>query len=427
MAAVRAMGDVIIKPIFGSMGHGIVRVSDPEVAFRVVRPARTDGSVFYVQRAIDHGGRDIRAFVVGGRVIGAIERQAPPGDWRTNVAIGGSATSRDDLSAKWSFGARAAAAVGADYAGVDVLPARDGRDYVLEVNGIPGWQGLQHGNGHRRGVGDRRARRAMRASRDGHRTSRGASACMSGVYRELAAALLAVDRDHRPLNVGLAAQLACLLEVSAPKPGNVSPGRHFADLRYEDFLASALAIGEPMAAAGERGVGATVRLAVEATARLTRSNTNLGIVLLFAPLARAASLMGSDPFTRLHSEGLTLRDAARQVLEATTIEDAIEAYAAIRLARPGGLDRAESQDVFTEPTMTLVEVMRLAAHRDTVASEYATGFEVTFGTAVPALERARRDGLPWDALSPLWLRAARRPTSASTMGGETEWRRARRK
>ena len=219
---------------------------------------------------------------------------------------------------------------------------------------------------------------------------------MSGVYRELAAALLAVDRDHRPLNVGLAAQLACLLEVSASKPGNVSPGRHFADLRYEDFLASALAIGEPMAAAGERGVGATVRLAVEATARLTRSNTNLGIVLLFAPLARAASLMGSDPFTRLHSEGLTLRDAARQVLEATTIEDAIEAYAAIRLARPGGLDRAESQDVFTEPTMTLVEVMRLAAHRDTVASEYATGFEVTFGTAVPALERARRDGLPWD-------------------------------
>ena len=106
---------------------------------------------------------------------------------------------------------------------------------------------------------------------------------MSSVYRELAAALLAVDREHRPLNVGLAAQLACLLEVSAPKPGNVSPGRHFADLRYEDFLASALAIGGPMATAGERGIGSTIRLAVEATSRLTRSNTNLGIVLLFAP------------------------------------------------------------------------------------------------------------------------------------------------
>jgi triphosphoribosyl-dephospho-CoA synthase len=208
---------------------------------------------------------------------------------------------------------------------------------------------------------------------------------MSGVYRELAEALLAVDRDHRPLNVGLAAQLACLLEVSAPKPGNVCPGHHFADLRYEDFLASALAIGEPMAGAGERGVGSTIRLAVEATARLTRSNSNLGIVLLFAPLARAASLAGTH-----------LQHALKEVLDATTVEDAREAYVAIRLARPGGLDRAESQDVSTDPTMTLLEVMRLAAHRDTIASEYATGFDVTFGTAVPALERARRDGLPWD-------------------------------
>lgn len=208
---------------------------------------------------------------------------------------------------------------------------------------------------------------------------------MSGVYRELAEALLAVDRDHRPLNVGLAAQLACLLEVSAPKPGNVSPGRHFADLRYEDFLASALAIGEPMAGAGERGVGTTIRLAIEATAKLTRSNSNLGIVLLFAPLARAASLAGTR-----------LQDALKQVLDVTTVEDARQAYVAIRLAQPGGLARAESQDVSTEPTMTLVEVMRLAAHRDTIASEYATGFDVTFGLGVPVLERARHDGLPWD-------------------------------
>ena len=77
-------------------------------------------------------------------------------------------------------------------------------------------------------------------------------------------------------------------EASAPKPGNVSPGRHFADARYEDFLASAVAIGAPLAGAGTRSVGATVRLAVEATARWTRSNTNLGIVLLLAPIARAA-------------------------------------------------------------------------------------------------------------------------------------------
>jgi len=213
---------------------------------------------------------------------------------------------------------------------------------------------------------------------------------MTSITRDLSSALLAVDREHRPVNVGLAAQLACLLEVSAPKPGNVSPGRHFADLRYEDFLVSALAIGEPMARAGQRGVGATIRLAVEASLRLARSNTNLGIVLLFAPLARAASLRSSE-----EASG-TLQAIARRVIEATTIEDAREAYAAIRLARPGGLGRAGEQDISTDPAMSLADVMRLAAHRDTIASEYATGFEVTFGTAVPALERARRDGLPWD-------------------------------
>ena len=104
-------------------------------------------------------------------------------------------------------------------------------------------------------------------------------------------------KGSRPSRVGLrsadvaaAAQLACLLEVSASKPGNVSPGRHFADARYEDFLASAVAIGEPIAGAAARSVGATIRLAAEATAKWTRSNTNLGIVLLLAPLARAALL-----------------------------------------------------------------------------------------------------------------------------------------
>jgi triphosphoribosyl-dephospho-CoA synthase len=222
---------------------------------------------------------------------------------------------------------------------------------------------------------------------------------MSGAHRDLAAALLAVDRNHRQVNVGLAAQLACLLEVSAPKPGNVSPGRHFADVRYEDFLASALAIGAPMGAAGEHSVGETARQAVEATAQWSRSNTNLGIVLLFAPIARAASLPvlpESVPLIRDEPRGVTLQQKLRDVLAATTVDDARQAYAAIRLARPGGLDRAEIQDVSTEPTMTLVEVMRLAAHRDTIASEYATGFEVTFGMAVPALERARRAGLPWD-------------------------------
>ena len=148
IAAVRAMGDVVVKPIFGSMGHGLVRLNDPDVAFRVLRPLEQAHTVFYVQRAIDHGGRDVRAFVVGGRVVAAIERRAPAGEWRTNIARGGTAHAID-LPAEWrDLALRAADVVGAEYAGVDLLPAPDGRIYVLEINGIPGWRGLQSATPH---------------------------------------------------------------------------------------------------------------------------------------------------------------------------------------------------------------------------------------------------------------------------------------
>jgi RimK family alpha-L-glutamate ligase len=147
MPAIRRLGEVVIKPIFGSLGHGMVRVSDPEVARRIIRSLDQTRTVFYVQRAIDHGGRDIRVFVVGGAVLAAIERRAPEGEWRTNVAIGGTATPFE-LPADWAaLALRAAAAVGADYAGVDLLPSRDGDVFVLEVNGIPGWEGLQQATG----------------------------------------------------------------------------------------------------------------------------------------------------------------------------------------------------------------------------------------------------------------------------------------
>lgn len=200
-------------------------------------------------------------------------------------------------------------------------------------------------------------------------------------------------------DVAAAAQLACLLEASAPKPGNVSPGRHFADTRYEDFLASAAAIGGPLAGAGARPVGATVRLAVEATRRWTRSNTNLGIVLLLTPLARAALASGPESRAPNPERVLTpmrLRAAVRHVLDATTVEDARDVYAAIRLAAPGGLGRVDTQDVAGEPDVTLLEAMRLAEHRDAVAREYVTAFEMTFETGAPVLEQARRDGLSWD-------------------------------
>jgi triphosphoribosyl-dephospho-CoA synthase len=187
-----------------------------------------------------------------------------------------------------------------------------------------------------------------------------------------------------PEKVAAAGQLACLLEVSAPKPGNVSPERHFHDTRYEDFLASAVAIGPALAEAGQQPLGVTVRRAVEDTLRWTKSNTNLGIVLLLAPLARAAL-----------GQGATLRERLAAVLGNTTIDDAVEVYAAIRRARPGGLGRSTAEDVSGAPTVTLREAMGLASERDTIAREYVSNFELTFEVGVPAVLAARRDGLAW--------------------------------
>lgn len=183
-----------------------------------------------------------------------------------------------------------------------------------------------------------------------------------------------------------AAELACVLEASAPKAGNVSPGRDFHDTRYEDFVASAIAIGPELSRAGERGVGATVRAAIEATGRWTRRNTNLGIVLLLAPLARAAL-----------SQGGALRQRLGEVLRATTIADAADVYAAIRLVAPGGLGRSQAQDVSVAPTVTLREAMALAAERDSIAREYVTDFALTFEVGAPALRAARDEGLDWSA------------------------------
>ena len=145
MVAFRALGDVIVKPLFGSMGLGMVRVADEEMAYRVFQTIETIRGVYYLQRTVDHEGRDLRVFVLGGRVLAAIERRAQ--GWRTNMARG--AVGRPvALSDAWArLAIRAAAAVGAEYAGVDLLPARDGSVYVIEVNGVPGWEGLQGATG----------------------------------------------------------------------------------------------------------------------------------------------------------------------------------------------------------------------------------------------------------------------------------------
>ena len=144
-AAFRELGDVIVKPLFGSMGLGMIRVSDEEMAFRVFKTIEQIRGVYYLQRVVEHDGRDLRVFVVGGRVLAAIERRSD--GWRTNISRGGTARAVQLPDAWSALAVRAAAAVGAEYAGVDLLPARDGTVYVLEVNGIPGWRGLQEATG----------------------------------------------------------------------------------------------------------------------------------------------------------------------------------------------------------------------------------------------------------------------------------------
>lgn len=175
-----------------------------------------------------------------------------------------------------------------------------------------------------------------------------------------------------PPHVGLCVQLACVWEATARKPGNVHRYRDFADVGYLDFVASAAAIGPVLAAAHGRRVGETVLACVRATRQVTTTNTNLGIVLLLAPLAAVPP-------------GEELRPGVGRVLAALGVRDARLAYEAIRLAKPGGLGTAAEQDVAAEPTRTLREAMALAAERDLVARQYANGYREVFDVCVPAL------------------------------------------
>ncbi len=138
-------GDVVVKPIFGSEGRGMARVSDPDTAYRVFRALELGRYVYYLQTFVPHNQEDIRVFVIGDQAVAGMVRRGDT--WKTNVAQGADAlplTLDRELS---TLGVRAARALGADYAGVDVLPTEDGDYTVIEVNGIPGWQGLKRATG----------------------------------------------------------------------------------------------------------------------------------------------------------------------------------------------------------------------------------------------------------------------------------------
>jgi ribosomal protein S6--L-glutamate ligase len=139
-------GDAVVKPLFGSEGRGMVRISDPDLAWRAFRTLERLQSVIYLQKFIAHPGWDLRVFVLAGRVIAAMRRQAN-GGWRTNVAQGGKAQAICLSPGQEKLALQAASSVGALVAGIDLLQGPAGEWYVLEVNAVPGWRALAPATG----------------------------------------------------------------------------------------------------------------------------------------------------------------------------------------------------------------------------------------------------------------------------------------
>ncbi len=138
-------GDVVVKPLFGAEGRGMVRVADGDSAFRVFKALELGNYVYYVQQYVPHNCEDIRVFVIGGQVAAAMLRRG--NDWKTNIANGAAAVpiALDDTLREMSI--QAAGLLDAVYAGVDILPIEGGGYTLIEVNGIPGWRGLKSATG----------------------------------------------------------------------------------------------------------------------------------------------------------------------------------------------------------------------------------------------------------------------------------------
>ncbi len=185
-----------------------------------------------------------------------------------------------------------------------------------------------------------------------------------------------------PTTLGASITLACIWEATAPKPGNVYRGADFEDLSYVDFLVSAAVVGPVLEKAAEQSVGATVLEAVKRTRVAVATNTNLGMLLLLAPLAAV-------PAEASLAKGIGC------VLDSLTGEDAKHVFEAIRTAQPGGLGSVEEADVNDTaiPKISLNEAMRLAANRDLIARQYTNNFQQVFQIADHLQQLAQR-GLP---------------------------------
>ena len=132
--------DVVVKPLFGGEGRGLIRVNDAEIAWRVFSTLEQIAAVIYIQEFIPHNGFDLRILLVGDEVF-SVARHGATGDWRTNLSRGGKAEAFRPTDKQVDIARKAAKAIGGKFVGVDILPTKDGRDVLLEINAVPGWRG----------------------------------------------------------------------------------------------------------------------------------------------------------------------------------------------------------------------------------------------------------------------------------------------
>lgn len=165
---------------------------------------------------------------------------------------------------------------------------------------------------------------------------------------------------------------ACESEVLSPKPGNVNSVSDGHNMQVEDFIQSAHAIA-PALTESNNSVGQRILLAVQATREVVDCNTNLGIVLLFAPLCVAIEQCK-------HRD--QLRDKLSEVLKALTIDDAKYCFEAIRLAEAGGMGKVQDQDINDTPSVTLLKAMEQAKDRDSIAAQYLNNYQSIFETGL---------------------------------------------
>jgi RimK family alpha-L-glutamate ligase len=135
--------DVVVKPLFGAEGRGIIRVSDPDLAFRAFRTIERLGAVIYMQQFVRGPGFDIRVLLLDGTLLASMKRTPKLGDFRANISQQGTASLHSVTDTELQLARSAAEVTGCLFAGVDIMYDEQDRPLLIEVNAVPGWKGLQ--------------------------------------------------------------------------------------------------------------------------------------------------------------------------------------------------------------------------------------------------------------------------------------------